>query len=82
MLRYLSETASGIFHVCYPIACVKEWPQYRNVWRLSIVQCKLNANQCGMHTHAHHCRAFHRILSAIYRSSYSTLVYGDEIDPI
>ena len=28
---------------------------------MSTDQCKLNANECGIHTHAHHCRAFHRV---------------------
>ena len=28
-------------HVCYPIACVKEWAQYRNMWQMSIVQSKI-----------------------------------------
>jgi len=23
------------YHVCFPIACVEEWAQYRNVWRMS-----------------------------------------------
>ena len=30
------------YHVCYPIECVKEWAQYRNMWYLSIGQCEIN----------------------------------------
>ena len=53
------------YHVCYPIACV-EWTLYAHRVAMSSDQCKLNANECGIHTHAHHCKAFHRVF---YRQS-------------
>ena len=29
-------------HVCYSIACVEEWAQYRNMWQMSTDQCDIN----------------------------------------
>jgi len=42
------------YHVCYPIACVKEWAQYRNMWQMSIVQSKIMPNNV-VSTHTHRC---------------------------
>ena len=53
------------YHVCYPIACV-EWTLYACIVAMSIDQSEISANQCGMHTHTHHCRASHRVF---YRQS-------------
>ena len=52
------------YHVCFPISCVEEWAQYRNMWYLSTTICSnhdiamywWNGANNVVATHTHACR--------------------------